>query len=57
MRHDAALFTTEFRKAGRERLILVDYLRNNRTNTSIAAFSTRARAMALPSPYRSTGPN
>ncbi|HWT45002.1 MAG TPA: DNA ligase D [Vicinamibacterales bacterium] len=43
VRHDAALFTTEFRKHGRERQILVDYLRNNRTNTSIAAFSTRAR--------------
>jgi bifunctional non-homologous end joining protein LigD len=43
VRHDAALFTTEFRKRGRERQILVDYLRNNRTNTSIAAFSTRAR--------------
>lgn len=43
VRHDATLFTTEFRKRGRERQILVDYLRNNRTNTSIAAFSTRAR--------------
>jgi len=35
-------FTTRFAKAGRERLLLVDYLRNNRTNTSIAAYSTRA---------------
>ena len=43
VRHDATLFTTDFRKRGRERQILVDYLRNNRTNTSIAAFSTRAR--------------
>lgn len=42
-RHDPALFTTTFAKRGRERQILVDYMRNNRTNTSIAAFSTRAR--------------
>jgi bifunctional non-homologous end joining protein LigD len=42
-RHDPNVFTTTFGKRGRERLILVDYLRNNRTNTSIAAFSTRAR--------------
>jgi bifunctional non-homologous end joining protein LigD len=37
------LYTTAFARAGRERKILIDYLRNNRTNTSIAAFSTRAR--------------
>jgi bifunctional non-homologous end joining protein LigD len=42
-RHDPALFTTTFAKRGRERQILVDYMRNNRTNTSVAAFSTRAR--------------
>jgi len=42
-RHDPALFTVTFGKRGRERQILVDYLRNNRTNTSVAAFSTRAR--------------
>ena len=40
------LYTTAFAKAGRARKILIDYLRNNRTNTSIAAFSTRARAGA-----------
>jgi bifunctional non-homologous end joining protein LigD len=43
VRHDPDLFTTKFSKRGRERQILVDYMRNNRTNTSIAAFSTRAR--------------
>jgi bifunctional non-homologous end joining protein LigD len=42
-RHDPGLFTVTFGKRGRERQILLDYLRNNRTNTSVAAFSTRAR--------------
>jgi len=37
------LFTERFAKAGRDDRILVDYLRNNRTNTSIAAYSTRAK--------------
>jgi bifunctional non-homologous end joining protein LigD len=46
VRRDPAQFTTRFAKAGREGMILVDYLRNNRTNTSIAAFSTRARPNA-----------
>jgi len=44
--HDPKQFTTKFGKAGREAQILVDYLRNNRTNTSVAAFSTRANADA-----------
>jgi bifunctional non-homologous end joining protein LigD len=39
-------YTTQFAKVGRGRKILIDYLRNNRTNTSIAALSTRARAHA-----------
>jgi len=43
VRHDPKLFTIQFGKRGRERQILIDYLRNNRTNTSIAALSTRAR--------------
>jgi bifunctional non-homologous end joining protein LigD len=42
VRQQPALFTERFAKAGREGKILVDYLRNNRTNTSIAAYSTRA---------------
>ena len=41
--HDPSMYTTDFRKAGRESKILIDYLRNNRTNTSICAFSVRAR--------------
>jgi bifunctional non-homologous end joining protein LigD len=40
---DPRLYTTAFAKAGRERKILIDYLRNNRTNTSVCAFSPRAR--------------
>jgi bifunctional non-homologous end joining protein LigD len=39
-------FTDRFAKAGRSNKILLDYLRNNRTNTSIAAYSTRARPHA-----------
>jgi bifunctional non-homologous end joining protein LigD len=40
---DPRIYTTAFPKAGRERQILIDYLRNNRTNTSVCAFSPRAR--------------
>jgi bifunctional non-homologous end joining protein LigD len=43
VRNDPALCTTKFAKGGRERKILIDYLRNNRTNTSICAYSSRAR--------------
>jgi len=41
--HDPARFTTTVSKRGREAKILVDVLRNNRTNTAVAAFSLRAR--------------
>jgi bifunctional non-homologous end joining protein LigD len=41
--YDRSRFTTTFAKTGRERQILIDYLRNNRTNTSVAAYSARAR--------------
>jgi bifunctional non-homologous end joining protein LigD len=36
-------YTTAMAKAGREDKILIDYLRNRRGSTSVAAFSTRAR--------------
>jgi bifunctional non-homologous end joining protein LigD len=41
--HDPALFTTTVAKAGRARQIFVDTMRNNRTNTTVAAYSLRAR--------------
>ena len=43
VRTDPQRYTIAFAKLGRERKILIDYLRNNRTNTSISAFSPRAR--------------
>ncbi|HZT76190.1 MAG TPA: non-homologous end-joining DNA ligase [Vicinamibacterales bacterium] len=46
VRQRPELFTEQFGKAGRGGKILVDYLRNNRTNTSIAAYSTRAKPAA-----------
>ena len=50
-RTDPTAYTTSFPKLGRERKILIDYLRNNRTNTSVCAFSPRARpgaAVSMP---------
>jgi bifunctional non-homologous end joining protein LigD len=46
VRVNPALYTTTFAKRGRESKILFDYLRNNRTNTTICAYSPRARAGA-----------
>jgi DNA primase len=51
VRTDGKLYTIAFAKAGRERKILIDYLRNNRTNTSICGYSSRARdgaAVSMP---------
>jgi bifunctional non-homologous end joining protein LigD len=46
VRANPDLYTTAVSKRGRERKILIDYLRNNRTNTSICAYSPRARVGA-----------
>ncbi len=40
---DRRRFTTSVPKAGREKQILIDALRNGRANTAVAAFSLRAR--------------
>jgi bifunctional non-homologous end joining protein LigD len=46
VRDDPRGFTTAMPKERRRGKILIDYLRNNRTNTSVAAFSTRAHPSA-----------
>ena len=59
VRERPALCTTAMSKAGRERKILVDYFRNNRTNTSVAAFSSRARPgapVSMPIAWEELGP-
>jgi bifunctional non-homologous end joining protein LigD len=43
VRRDPRTYTDAMPKAGRQGKILVDVLRNNRGNTSVAAYSTRAR--------------
>lgn len=46
VRTNPDLYTIAFSKRGRERKILFDYLRNNRTNTTICAYAPRARTGA-----------
>ena len=43
MRQHPKRYTTAMPKRGREKKILLDYYRNHRGSTAIAAFSTRAR--------------
>jgi len=43
VKQDPRTYTDSMPKAGRQAKILVDVLRNNRGNTSVAAYSTRAR--------------
>jgi bifunctional non-homologous end joining protein LigD len=43
---DPARYTTEMSKARRKGKILIDYLRNSRGSTSVAAYSTRAKPHA-----------
>ena len=43
VRSDTDRYTIALPKQGRERKLLLDYLRNNRTNTSVCAYSPRAR--------------
>jgi bifunctional non-homologous end joining protein LigD len=46
VRRDPRRYTTAMPKASRRSKILIDYLRNRRGNTSIAAYSTRAQPEA-----------
>lgn len=58
-RSDPGTYTTAFAKAGRERKILIDYLRNNRANTAVCAFSPRARPgamVSMPIDWKELGP-
>ena len=43
VREDPRTYTDSMPKAGRKDKILIDFLRNNRGSTSVAAYSTRAR--------------
>jgi bifunctional non-homologous end joining protein LigD len=45
-REEPARYTTEMSKARRKGKILIDYLRNSRGSTSVAAYSTRAKPQA-----------
>jgi bifunctional non-homologous end joining protein LigD len=59
VREAPSRFTTANPKAGRVRQILVDVLRNNRTNTAVSAYSLRARAgapVSFPIAWEELGP-
>jgi bifunctional non-homologous end joining protein LigD len=59
VRQQPKLYTTAMPKRGREKKILLDYYRNHRGSTAIAAFSTRARdgaPVAVPIAWDELGP-
>jgi bifunctional non-homologous end joining protein LigD len=60
VRDNPTRYTVAFAKRGRERQTLIDYLRNNRTNTSVCAYSTRAREgapVSMPISWDELGPS
>ncbi len=59
VRQDPKRYTTAMPKKGREKKILLDYYRNHRGSTSVAAFSTRAYAgapLSVPVAWDELGP-
>jgi bifunctional non-homologous end joining protein LigD len=59
VREAPSRYTTSMPKQGREKKILVDYLRNNRGSTSVAALSPRARPgapVSMPIAWDELGP-
>ena len=56
---DRSLYTITFAKQGRESKLLIDYLRNNRTNTSVCAYSACARengTVSMPIDWEQSSP-